>query len=249
MTAVTDQYQSISASYAEARKAPATLYLEEPSVVAALGSLAGQSAIDYACGGGYYTRLLKRLGAARVLGVDLSPQMIAVARAEEAASPLGVDYAVGDGAKPERFGDFDLATAVFLFNYADDAATLAAMFANVAANLADGGRLVAVVPNPEFKNGLKDTLPYEFYLEEIARRPDNLRARMFFTGAAPFSIDFTQWSRRAYEETLRGCGFEAISWTQFSVSPEGIEKFGRDFWRAALENPKSVVLSARKTAG
>lgn len=244
-----NQYESISASYAEARKAPATLYLEEPSVLGALGSVAGESAIDYACGTGYYTRLLKRLGAALVLGVDLSPEMIAVARAEEAASPLGVNYVVGDGAKEERFGSFDLATAVFLFNYADDKATLAAMFSSVAANLSDGGRLVAVVPNPGFVNGLRDTLDYGFYLEEIARRPDNLRVRMFFTGPAPFSIEFTQWSRAAYEETMRRCGFEAIAWAPFSVSQEGLEKFGGDFWRAALENPKSLVLSARKTGG
>ena len=248
MTAVTDQYQSISASYAEAREAPATVYLEEPSVVAALGAVAGRSVIDYACGTGYYTRLLKRLGAERVLGVDLSPQMIAAARAEE-ASPLGVDYAVSDAAKAEGFGSFDLATAVFLFNYADDAETLAAMFANVAANLADGGRLVAVVPNPDFRNGLKDMLPYGFDLEELARRRDNLRVRMAFTGDAPFSIEFTQWSRVAYEESLRGCGFGAVDWTPFSVSPQGLEKFGGDSWRAALENPKSVILGARKTAG
>ena len=201
------------------------------------------------CGTGYYTRLLKRLGAGRVLGVDLSPEMIAGARAEEAASPLGVEYVVSDGAKAERFGSFDLATAVFLFNYADDVATLAAMFSSVAANLADGGQLVAVVPNPDFRPGLGDTLDYGYYLEEIERRPDNLRVRMFFTVPTPFSIEFTQWSRAAYEETMRRCGFEAIAWTPFSVSQEGLERFRRDFWRAALKNPKSLVLSAQKKAG
>ncbi len=71
-------------------------------------------------------------------------------------------------------GAFDVATAAFLFNYAEDEQTLARMFRSVAANVIPDGRLVAVVPNPDFINGRDDTLPYGFFLEEIGKGPGAL---------------------------------------------------------------------------
>lgn len=244
-----DQYQSIGENYVEARKSPATRFLEEPSVISALGDLRGKRVIDYACGSGHYTRLIKKLGAARVLGVDLSTHMIDLAREEESRHPLGVDYLAQNASDGAVHGLFDVATAIFLFNYADDAETLEKMFSGVAANLVDGGRLVAVVPNPDFVNGRGDTLEYGYHLEELERRPDNLRVRMHFTAGAPFSIEFTQWRAASYEAIMRRCGFDDIAWTRFSVSPVGLEMLGARFWQAERDNPKSVILSATRRGG
>jgi toxoflavin synthase len=242
-----NQYQSIGSRYAEARRDPVTLFLEMPSVKGALGDVRGKNAIDFACGTGYYSRLLKTLGAKTVVGVDLSPAMIEVAQLEENTNPLGIEYTVGDAAEPQIFGSFDVATAVFLFNYADDRRTLDRMFSNVAANLINGGKLVSVVPNPDFVNGLQDTLKYDFYLEEIERRPSNLHVRMHFLAPEKFSIEFTQWNRLSYETAMRRCGFAEISWIPFSVSAEGITNYGTDYWAALIKNPKSIILCARKS--
>jgi SAM-dependent methyltransferase len=243
---MSDQYRTISRQYSAARKDDHTNYLETPTVQLVLGDLSGASAIDYACGTGHYSRLLKRLGAKNVLGVDLSPAMIEAARHEESQNALGIVYEVGDAAAMTVFGSFDVATAAFLFNYAEDEQTLWRMFRSVAANVIPDGRLVAVVPNPNFINGRDDTLPYGFFLEEIGNGPRRLRIRMSFVGDEKFSIQFTQWSRRAYEDALAQAGFVDAEWTPFAVSKEGIERHGQKFWDAILANPKSVVLSARK---
>jgi len=243
---MSDQYRTISRQYSAARKDDHTNYLETPTVQSVLGDLSGASAIDYACGTGHYSRLLKRLGAKNVLGVDLSPAMIDVARHEEVQNPLGVAYEVGDAATTAVLGAFDVATAAFLFNYAEDEQTLAQMFRSVAANVIPDGRLVAVVPHPDFVNGREDTLPYGFFLEEIGNGLRSLRILMSFVGDEKFSIQFTQWSRRAYEDALAQAGFADAEWTPFAVSKEGIERYGQNFWDAILANPKSVVLSARK---
>jgi SAM-dependent methyltransferase len=240
-----DQYQSISAQYSHARKDDATVFLETPSVESALGDISGARAIDFACGTGHFSRLLKKLGATYVLGVDLSAAMIAAAREAESENPLGIVYEVSDAATMAVFCAFDVATAVFLFNYAKDEQTLARMFASVAANVSPGGRLVAVVPNPDFINGRNDLLAYGYVLEEIGKGPENLRVRMSFVGD-DFSIEFTQWSRRAYENALEQAGFADVQWTPFAVSKEGLERYGQEFWDAILANPKSVVLSARR---
>lgn len=241
-----DQYQTISKQFSEARKDEVTNFLETPSVQSALGDISGASAIDYACGTGHYSRLLKRLGAKDVLGVDLSSAMIEAARQEESENPLGIVYKVSDAATMAVFGAFDVATAAFLFNYAEGEQTLGQMFSSVAANLAQDCRLIAVVPNPDFVNGRDDTLPYGFYLKEIGKGPKSLRVRMSFVGDEKFSIEFTQWSRRAYEDALEQAGFADTQWTPFAVSKEGVERYGQKFWDAILDNPKSIVLSARK---
>jgi toxoflavin synthase len=243
-----DQYQSIASRYIEARKDPVTLFLEMPTVRTALGDIEGRSVIDFACGTGHYSRFLKALGAKMVLGVDLSPAMVEAARLVEKQNQLGVEYIVADAAEHQVFiaGGFDIATAIFLFNYADDISTLEKMVSNVAANLKSGGKLIAVIPNPDFVNGLGDTLKYDFWLEEIEKRHKNLRVRMHFLATEEFSIEFTQWDRLSYETTMERCGFDKLSWIPFSVSPEGFAMYGEDYWSALLSNPKSTVLCARK---
>lgn len=244
-----DQYERISRAYHEARKMPASLYYEAPSVRSALGEIRGRSVIDFACGEGFYTRLLKEMGASNVLGVDLSAQMIALAQEQERANPVGVDFVVADAAAARDLGRFDMAAAIFLFNYARDAQTLDRMVANVAHSLVDGGRLVAVVPNPDYVNGRKDTLRYGYYHEERARHAGGIDARMVFTEPCEFVIEYTQWSRKVYEDTLQANGFSGIGWRFFEVSSQGLEALGAPFWSVALENPKSVILTATKAAG
>ena len=58
-----------------------------------VGDLSGQFVLDAGCGEGYNTRLFARRGA-RMIGIDLSEEMIESARAEEEREPLGVRYEV-----------------------------------------------------------------------------------------------------------------------------------------------------------
>jgi toxoflavin synthase len=241
-----DQYAGISKEFTEARQMPVSDYLEVPSVYQAVGSVGGKSVVDFACGDGFFARAWRRLGAEKVIGVDLSPEMIELARKTEQNSPLGVTYLVADASIQNTIGLFDLATAIFLFNYADDVHTLSNMIGNVAANLKSGGRLVAAVPNPNFITDRHDTLPYGYLVEEIASAPSHVKVKMTFTGTKKFSIEFTQWQKNIYEDLLGKAGFADIGWDHYAVSDEGIRLFGEEFWRATLANPKSVILSACK---
>lgn len=241
-----NQYGDISNEFQKARQMPVTEYLELPSVISAVGPITGRSIIDLACGEGFFTRIWKKSGAEKVIGLDLSPEMIGLAVQKEKAWPLGIEYVVADASVKQKIGCFDIATAIFLFNYADDIETLFRMIENVFINLENEGRLIAVIPNPDFINDRKDTLSYGYFIEEIFRDPLSIRVKMTFTEEKPFSIEFTQWSREIYEKTLKAVGFGDISWINFSVSDEGLRKFGPEYWRSTIENPKSIILSAVK---
>ncbi|MFI0780983.1 class I SAM-dependent methyltransferase [Streptomyces sp. NPDC021212] len=146
------QYDEIGEAYEGFKTLPLARYSEVPSFLGMLGPLAGRSVLDLACGTGFYSRSIKRLGAADVLGVDISGEMVAAARDIEERDPLGIRYEVLDAAQlplPEQA--FDAATAVYLLNYADDEETLFRMCRGVHRSLADalgraGFRDVAWVP-------------------------------------------------------------------------------------------------------
>jgi len=55
----------------------------------------GRSVCDLACGQGIAARALARRGA-RVVGVDTSERLLEIARAEEAAHPLGIEFVAMD---------------------------------------------------------------------------------------------------------------------------------------------------------
>src|SRR5262249_48186740 len=89
-------YDEIAAEYKRAKQQPWRLHLEHFTLFKLLGDLSGKSVLDLACGEGFYTRFIKRRGAARVVGVDLSHGMIELARREEERDSLGIDYLVQD---------------------------------------------------------------------------------------------------------------------------------------------------------
>ncbi|ARQ00062.1 ubiquinone/menaquinone biosynthesis C-methylase UbiE [Pseudorhodoplanes sinuspersici] len=101
--------------WADRVRAGMDLYREafnNPSFLAALPDLTGRDVIDLGCGEGTNTRLLARRGA-RMTGIDLSPQMIAAAHAEEKREPLGIAYDVASYTTRTPFPDgrFDAAVS------------------------------------------------------------------------------------------------------------------------------------------
>ncbi|HET8631179.1 MAG TPA: class I SAM-dependent methyltransferase [Thermomicrobiales bacterium] len=99
-------YDAIAEWYDEALRAGSLHDLILPALLRACGPVAGRRVCDLGCGSGVAARALARAGA-RVVGVDLSAALLAIARRYEAAEPLGVAYlrddaralaAVADGA-------------------------------------------------------------------------------------------------------------------------------------------------------
>ena len=58
-------------------------------------------------------RASSSVGAARVVGVDVSEQMIALARQKEQAQPLGIEYHVAHAATLGKIGEFDRVSAAY----------------------------------------------------------------------------------------------------------------------------------------
>jgi 2-polyprenyl-3-methyl-5-hydroxy-6-metoxy-1,4-benzoquinol methylase len=87
------QYDHIGSKYDEYARTATLKRAECYTFFRMVGALAGKRVLDLACGFGFYTRLLKHHGAAQVLGVDLSPEMIRLACQQEQTEPLGIRWA------------------------------------------------------------------------------------------------------------------------------------------------------------
>ena len=132
--------------------------IERYVFVETIGPVEGLDVLDVACGEGRLSRFLMQRGAASVLGVDISPEMIARARRQNASgSPKfqsdGLRYEVVDATDDAFTLDepVDLVTALYLFHYAPSEQDLRRMCRFIGRNLKPGGRFVHYGINPKYR--------------------------------------------------------------------------------------------------
>ena len=115
------EFDELVGQYQRSKELPFRVFSEIPDRLELLGDVRGRSVLDLACGEGFYTRLIKKAGADRVVGVDLSGRMIAMVREQEAALPMGIVYLAGPAEGLEAMEPFDVVSAASLLNCAADA--------------------------------------------------------------------------------------------------------------------------------
>ena len=84
-------------------------YFNNPAFFRLAGNVKGKTLLDAGCGEGYNTRILAKRGA-KMVGVDISPRMIELARHVEQREPLGIRYEVASFSDLSLFDDasFDM---------------------------------------------------------------------------------------------------------------------------------------------
>ena len=129
--------------------------------LARLEPVKGLRCLDLACGTGKFTRLLYLAGA-QVEGVDLSPDMLAVAMRTTREAGQKVLYREGDVLSFSFTRPYDLITVVCDgLNYVKPA-DLPKALAHIAEALQEGGRLVFDLSTPtKLREVLGDNLYYE----------------------------------------------------------------------------------------
>lgn len=241
------QYDEIGEAFEGFKGLPMVKYGEVPSFLALVGDVRGKSVLDLASGTGFYSREFKRRGAADVLGVEISGEMVNVARALEEREPLGVRYEVGDVAELRALGQpFDIAVAVQLLNYAEDVATIERMCRNVHRNLAPGAEFFLFNQSPEYDFDGPSLAKYGFTTELTGEEVEaGQRVRTTALLEPPVTIFAIFPRREVYEQCLRAAGFSDLTWVPVEVSEAGVKEFGEDFWADALGNPPLTMLRCR----
>ncbi len=151
---------------------------EWPALRALLPDMRGARVLDLGCGFGWFCRWAAEAGATRVLGLDISENMLARARAT--TTDAAISYARADLERPDLPNEaFDLVYSSLALHYVVDLETL---LARAHGALAPGGRLVFSMEHPIFTaparpgwmaaaDGRK-TWPVDHYLVEGPRTTD-----------------------------------------------------------------------------
>ena len=233
---------------------PIRNYSEVYTLLKLVGSLDNKSVLELACSDGFFSRLLKKLNASSLLGVDLSPEMINLAREHEARQPLGINYQVGSIQDIGVLGQFDLVFTPFVMSYAKDRTELLEMCRILYQNLKPGGRLLSMNDNPHL---LPDSVTGFAKYGKTKRiiTPVEDGATVEVTWVAPdsqgekqyLSFQCQYFTQEAFEWALGEVGFKKIHIHHPQVSPEGLERYGNAYWELFLKHPLLVFIEAHKS--
>ncbi len=226
-------YDEIADAYKSSKTLSFRKYIEEYTLFKIAGSFYNSEVLDLACGEGFYTRKIKRAGAKIALGIDISTEMIRLAKEQEKEFPIGCSYLIEDVSKIEIKNQFDSVTAMYLLNYAKSKESLL-LFCKVAFNaLRPGGVFIGVNDNvasdpsvtPSFKK-------YGFTKQSTTPQKEGDPVKYTITNedGTEFTFDNYFLKPSTYEWAFKQAGFSTFSWEGPYLHPDQKENaFWNDF--------------------
>ncbi len=244
------QYDRISEQYLRVEQDAIKRRVVLPTLRSMIGDIRGLSVLDAGCGSGYFTRILRRWGARRVFGIDVSARQIALAR--ERSRDGGIDYRALAAADIGReFGpEFDLVTGVFLLNYAESPLGLIKMLAAIAGALREGGRFAGITQSPRFRfyRGIR----FQRRFRRQAAGPPQDGEKFFIEFHAPgemvCEVYCYHWKAATYRAAFAETGFRGFRWVKPLADYAGCRAAEREFFAGYLKNPHIIGLKAEKRA-
>jgi SAM-dependent methyltransferase len=211
---------------------------EWPVIRAMLPDLGGKRVVDLGCGFGWASRWMREQGAASVVGLDLSQNMIERARVDTADA--AIEYRIADLDAldlPEMA--FDLAYSALTFHYIQDFGRVVRAIREA---LVPGGHFIFTIEHPIFmaaahphwisdEKGRK-TWPVNGYSLEGERRTD-----WFAKGVLKYHRTLGTTLN-----TLISAGFQIRRVEEFAPAPEQIRKVPQ--LAEELERPMMLIVSA-----
>ncbi len=243
-------YDAIAKDYQRTKASPVRAAIETFTLGQLLGDSRRLAILDAGCGDGFHARRLVAGGAARVAGIDVSPAMIELAREQERAEPLGIQYmccAAEDLPDLPCGAGFDVVLASYLLHYAPTAEVLGRMCQRLGNALRAGGRLVALTENPDQQP--EDYAGYAAYgFDKHAVDPRREGARIAYglvSGRQIIRLETFWYSRATYAAALEAAGFDAIRWHPLQLDPAAASP---EFYASYLRHPPVLGLTAVKAA-
>jgi len=208
--------------------------------------------LELGCGEGRFLRHLRQQGAnGRLLGVDLSENMLTEARKREQQTPLNIEYRQANATEGESLGAFDLVLAPLLFSLARTRAELDAMFRSAARSLRPGGRLIIFDDNvfldPRHYSAT-ERYGWSKWLEPpntelLEGTPIHCKLG---TGSRAFEVTATYLPWEAWQNAARSAGLSDLEEKDIQLSETGRQKHGLEFWQPYLELPLAICLICRR---
>ena len=240
------EYDAIAEAYRDSKQLPFRTVIERYTLFDTLRDIRGCRVLDMACGEGFYTRILKQAGASEVTGVDLSEEMIRLAKLAEQQTPLGCRYLCRDVAEYKPTESVDTVVAMFLLNYARTAEQLRRFCQVCHDALRPGGRFVGVndnILNPPRRDGLWRQYGFERACPPRPREGDAILYTVTNEDGQQFQFENFYLSPRTYRDAFHAAGFREFRWVDLSIHPDQRDN---PYWDGFIKNPPILAFSATR---
>ncbi|MBA2810233.1 class I SAM-dependent methyltransferase [Streptomyces sp. KM273126] len=238
-------YDQIGASYEPVKLLPIVRYGERHTLGRLLVDVRARNVLDIPCGTGFYARECMRLGARQVVGVDVSTEMISVARGMAEQDQYGIEYQVHDALRLPLLGNFDISIAIWLFNYASNEYDLRTMFERITENLTDDGFIIGVTMDSSYRDGL-DSRKYGVSLKFLEAVEGGRKwSCTLHPSGGDITFETFMLDKKCYERAAAAAGL-SIEWIPIEISQDGIDAFATGFWQDAIDNPLMIAFRATR---
>lgn len=218
-----------------------------PALMRVVGDITGKAVLDFGCGNGRFTSRLKSLGAKKVIGVDISPSMINLAKQGDLNSH--VEY----HANPDNSLSFlannsvDVVMANLVFMMSPSREEIAKAMKEIHRVLKQGGTFAYLITHPafiergahdyrnEFNGSFNYTVegkPYKF----ILRKADGTEVDEDF-------YDY-HYMLSTYLNTTINSGFSLFHIEEVSYPDEIIKKYGIS--KEFQSFPQAIIIKGKK---
>ncbi|TKA81737.1 hypothetical protein B0A55_01123 [Friedmanniomyces simplex] len=215
----------------------------------------GASALDLACGTGIGLREMKKLGATKLVGVDISREMLEVAK--QTSPNDGFELHHADCSQPLdhlglQQGSFDIIIAMWLLNYPEDRAQMAGMWQNIATYLRPDGKFVGIIQNQDTVHPSSMQGKWDAYgARETNVQPlpsgDGVRMHVEFNTEPKVEFDTLVLRKEILEEEARKAGLADVHYVRPGEEAKGeIEGKDEAWWGELLEEyPNQLVIATK----
>jgi toxoflavin synthase len=204
--------------------------------------------LDVGCGSGTITREIARTGNKKIVGIDISDEMIRIAKEHEKSAPLKIKYYCEDILKFKTDLQFDYIVSVYLLNYAETKKELEKMFRIFFNTLSEKGNCYMLTFNPAMTpstNPAGDCTHTNPLGKSRFDEGDQIKTEVRKNGK---TISFAHYyhSKTTYENAAKKAGFKKISWAKPFASAEAINKFGKSFCDDYLKATSAIIFICEK---
>lgn len=228
-----------------------------------LGDVRGLQVLDLSTGTGRIARSMAKLGASKVVGVDINNGMLEKAKeliAADPAMPKGViELELADVFAPLSLrsaepGSFDVVAGVWSLNYAGDQAMVNNAFNNIAKYLKKGGRFISTIPSKAAHGtcynwpGVNDqTEWYGVGRKIIAELEDGFRIRTSFMTDPPLEFENYDLDHGVFFKAAERAGLKDVRTDlKEKIAPPFKEGEDQSYWDRYLGHPIFDVITASK---
>ena len=239
-----NQYDTIGVKYYKCKQQPWRKYVEEYTLNKMLGDINDKTILDLACGDGFYSRKFSIRNPKKIVGVDISKEMIVLAN-EWSTKFTNIEYINKDACDVDLPEKFDIVTGIYLLCYAQTETQLNNFVKTIKKHLKNDGIFIGINDNiMQSISNYKKMKKYGFEKSIDIQENGQPIKYDFYDDDGSFICCFDDYylSKKIYENAFLKNNL-IIEWIFPELDPE--ENNRQEYWNDFLTDPPIIGLIAK----